>query len=87
MLPCNLSAGSNLRAIATLSEGTNHINVEECARRNIRVLCCPPSDLDGQADLTVALVLLTLRSVVEGAHCLHRNGKVAKQPRTWLTLT
>ena len=69
-----MSSGPNLRAVATLSEDTQHINTEECARRNIRVLCCPPSDLDGQADLTVALILLTLRSVVEGAQaCMFKN--------------
>ena len=62
--------GPNLRAVATLSDDTHHINIEECARRNIRVLCCPPSDLDGQADLTVALILLTLRSVVEGVYAV-----------------
>ena len=70
--------GPNLRAVATLSDDTHHINIEECARRNIRVLCCPPSDLDGQADLTVALILLTLRSVVEGAYAVQVIAKSIK---------
>ncbi|XP_070207725.1 glyoxylate reductase/hydroxypyruvate reductase-like isoform X2 [Littorina saxatilis] len=60
------AAGPNLRAVATISEDTAHIDLEECARRNIRVLCCPLPDLAGQADLTVGLIVLTLRSVSEG---------------------
>lgn len=60
------AAGINLRAVATLSADMRHIDTEECARRNIQVLCCPPPDLDGQADLTVALILLTLRNVAGG---------------------
>ncbi|KAL8571128.1 hypothetical protein ACOMHN_010589 [Nucella lapillus] len=60
------AAGPNLRAVATLSHDNRHIDMGECARRNIKVLCCPPPDLDGQADLTVALILLTLRNVAVG---------------------
>ncbi|XP_076452121.1 glyoxylate reductase/hydroxypyruvate reductase-like [Babylonia areolata] len=60
------AAGSNLRAVATLSEDTHHIDVEECARRSIKVLCCPAPDLESQAELTVALILLTLRNMAEG---------------------
>lgn len=69
------AAGTNLRAVATLSQGTSHIDVEECARRNIRVLNCPPPDISAQADLTVALILLTLRNVTKGPgqyeHMIH----------------
>ncbi|XP_025081193.1 LOW QUALITY PROTEIN: glyoxylate reductase/hydroxypyruvate reductase-like [Pomacea canaliculata] len=61
-------AGSTLRAVATLSATTDHIDKEECARRNIKVLSCPPPDLSAQADLTVALILLTLRNAAEGLH-------------------
>lgn len=62
------AAGPQLRAIATLSETTNHIDVEECARRNIRIHSCTAHDhdLESQADLTIALILLTLRSVAAG---------------------
>lgn len=62
--------GSTLRAVATLSATTDHIDKEECARRNIKVLSCPPPDLSAQADLTVALILLTLRNAAEGEYCL-----------------
>nr|KAG5704751.1 hypothetical protein BaRGS_005207 [Batillaria attramentaria] len=68
--------GPNLRAVATLSEDTSHIDMEECVRRNIQVLCCPPPDVSAQADLTVALILLTLRSVAKGRqqndHLIHQ---------------
>lgn len=54
-------AGSNLKVIATMSVGYEHIDLNECKKRNIRVGYTPEVLTDAVADLTVALTLATTR--------------------------
>ncbi len=62
-----LFSGPCLRAVATMSAVDDHIDVAECGRRGIEVLLCSGQWCEGLADLTIALVQLTLKKSSEGA--------------------
>lgn len=47
-------AGPSLKVIGTLSELCNHIDVDECKRRNIQIITMPSISTEIVADLTVA---------------------------------
>ncbi|CAG5136245.1 unnamed protein product [Candidula unifasciata] len=55
------AAGPGLRVVATISHGTQHIDVKECLKRGIHVITCPKQPTEVLAELTVALVLLTIK--------------------------
>lgn len=59
------SAGTNLKVIGTMSVGFEHIDIDECKRRNIRVGYTPEVLTDATAELTVALLLATSRRLIE----------------------
>lgn len=52
--------------VATLSEDTHHIDVEECQRRGIELVTLPKMSKDTVANLTMGI----LRQTLEGK-CLH----------------
>ena len=58
--------GPRLRVVATMSVGFEHIDVEACKRRGIRVCNTPNVSTDSVAELTVSLLLLTCRRLLEG---------------------
>lgn len=58
--------GPNLKVVATMSVGKDHINERECQRRGIVVANTPDVASDSAADLSVALILMTTRRLVEG---------------------
>ncbi|XP_050411724.1 glyoxylate reductase/hydroxypyruvate reductase [Patella vulgata] len=55
------AAGSNLKVVATMCNSLDDIDVEACNKSGIRVLSCPNLCSEGKADLTVSLMLLTLK--------------------------
>lgn len=59
-------AGPSLRVIGTMSVGYEHIDLEECKRRNISVGFTPDVLTNATAELTVALLLATSRRLKEG---------------------
>ena len=63
-----------------MSVGYEHIDVEECQKRGIVVTNTPNVSTDSVAELTVGLLLLTARRMLEGTsgHFLHINHKMAK---------
>ena len=65
-----LGAGTELKVIATLSVGFDHINIEECKKRGIRVGNTPGVLTDATAELTIALLLATSRRLVEASQQL-----------------
>lgn len=65
-----LEAGNELKVIATLSVGFDHINIEECQKRGIRVGNTAGVLTDATAELTIALLLATSRRLVEASHQL-----------------
>ncbi|XP_071109168.1 glyoxylate reductase/hydroxypyruvate reductase-like [Haliotis cracherodii] len=74
------AAGPSLRAVATMSTMTDHIDVKECNRRGIQVVVSPVQSTQGLADLTLALILLALKTSNEATYldnCNLANGTVS----------
>ncbi|CAG2106304.1 unnamed protein product [Medioppia subpectinata] len=68
------SATESLRMIATISAGYDHIDIEECRRRGIKVGNTPDVLTDAVAELTIALLLATSRRLFEANKAM-RNGE------------
>ncbi|XP_067658654.1 glyoxylate reductase/hydroxypyruvate reductase-like [Haliotis asinina] len=64
------AAGHSLKVIGTMSVGMAHIDTRECAKRGIEVANTPDVASDSAAELTVALLLLTTRRLVEGVEAV-----------------
>lgn len=64
-------AGPNLKVIATMSVGYEHIDLNECKKRKIRVGYTPDVLTDAVADLTIGLLLATTRRLIEGSRDVH----------------
>lgn len=77
------AAGPNLKVVATMSVGKDHINERECQRRGIVVANTPDVASDSAADLTVALILITTRRLVEGIEAV-KNGEWGEWKPMWL---
>ncbi|GFS09072.1 glyoxylate reductase/hydroxypyruvate reductase [Elysia marginata] len=77
------AAGSQLKIVATMSVGYEHIDLHECATRNILVANTPGVSTDSVAELTVALLLLTSRRIAEGVEAV-RNGEWGDWKPHWL---
>ena len=56
---------SNLKFIATMSTGFDHINIEECKRRNIVVSTVPSYGENTVAEHTFALIFAISRRIIE----------------------
>ncbi|KPM04410.1 glyoxylate reductase/hydroxypyruvate reductase-like protein [Sarcoptes scabiei] len=68
------AAGSQLKVISTLSVGYDHIDIEECKKRGIFVGNTPDVLTDAVAELTIALILATIRRLFEANKAL-RSGR------------
>lgn len=77
------AAGPQLRCIATISVGYDHIDVAECRRRNIRIGYTPDILTDATAELTVALLLATSRRLIEANREVHSGGWKSWSP-SWM---
>jgi glyoxylate/hydroxypyruvate reductase len=66
------AAGSQLKAIASFSVGTDHVDRDALKKRNIRLGYTPTALTDAVADLTIMLILMAQRRVGESM------GKVIK---------
>jgi len=62
----NMLPGNQLQVVATMSVGYEHIDVNACKERQIRVCNTPNVSTDSVAELTVSLLLLTSRRLLEG---------------------
>lgn len=71
-------AGPNLKVVATISVGYDHIDVEECRKRGIRIGYTPDILTDATAELTMALLLSTSRRLFEANREVYNGGW-----RTW----
>ncbi|CAD0202447.1 unnamed protein product [Chrysodeixis includens] len=78
------AAGPDLKAVATMSVGYDHIDVDECSRRGIRVGYTPDVLTDATAELTVALLLATARRLPEAQEEARSGGWVSWAPM-WMT--
>ncbi|XP_016987741.1 glyoxylate reductase/hydroxypyruvate reductase-like [Drosophila rhopaloa] len=68
------AAGPQLKCVATISVGYDHIDVEECRKRGIRVGFTPDVLTDATAELTLALLLATNRRLFEANRQVYNGG-------------
>ncbi|XP_021356621.1 glyoxylate reductase/hydroxypyruvate reductase-like isoform X1 [Mizuhopecten yessoensis] len=66
------AAGPSLKVVGTMSVGLEHIDLDECQRRGIKVGHCPNVPNDAVAELTIALLLSAARGLKEGYACTSR---------------
>ena len=66
-----LELAPDLRALSTISVGTDHIDLAAASRRDITVTHTPVLS-DAVADLTLALILMTARRLGEAVHILRQ---------------
>ncbi len=60
------AAGPGLKVVGTVSVGVDHVDLDACRERGVRVTNTPGVLTDATADLTWALILSTVRRVLEG---------------------
>ncbi|KAK3731018.1 hypothetical protein RRG08_066034 [Elysia crispata] len=77
------AAGPQLKIVATMSVGYEHIDLHECSQRNILVANTPGVSTDSVAELTVALLLMTARRLPEGVEAV-KTGKWGDWKPHWL---
>ncbi|GFO08107.1 glyoxylate reductase/hydroxypyruvate reductase [Plakobranchus ocellatus] len=77
------AAGPQLRIVATMSVGYEHIDLQECAKRDILVANTPGVSTDSVAELTVALLLMTARRLSEGVESV-KQGEWGDWRPKWL---
>ncbi|XP_059169331.1 glyoxylate reductase/hydroxypyruvate reductase-like isoform X2 [Physella acuta] len=76
-------AGPSLKVISTMSVGFDHIDLKECAKRNILVGYTPGILTNATAELTVGLLLAASRRFKEGMHAVESGEWGAWKPM-WL---
>lgn len=77
------SAGSNLKVVATMSAGFDHLDVGELKQRGIKIGYTPDILTDSTAELTVALLLATSRRLIEASQEVYNGGWKAWAP-VWM---
>uniref|UniRef100_A0A1I8PU94 Glyoxylate reductase/hydroxypyruvate reductase n=1 Tax=Stomoxys calcitrans TaxID=35570 RepID=A0A1I8PU94_STOCA len=76
-------AGPQLKCIATISVGYEHIDLNECKKRGIRVGYTPDVLTDATAELTLALILATNRRLIEANKEVYNGGWKSWAP-SWM---
>lgn len=77
------AAGPQLKIIATMSVGYEHIDLEACKQRKIAVTNTPNVSTDSVAEVTVSLLLFTTRRLKEGIMAVREQRQPEWRP-TWL---
>ncbi|XP_057322676.1 glyoxylate reductase/hydroxypyruvate reductase-like [Microplitis mediator] len=77
------SAGPQLKVIATMSVGLDHLDLKILKERNIKVGYTPDVLTDATSELTVALLLATSRRIIEAERALRRGEWTSWSP-TWM---
>jgi len=65
-----VECGGDLKVVATMSVGCDHLDVQLLRDRNIRIGYTPDVLTAATADLTVSLLLATSRRILEGNQAL-----------------
>nr|CAI5854509.1 unnamed protein product [Callosobruchus analis] len=73
-------AGKNLKIIATMSVGYDHLDVKEIKKRNVKITYTPDVLTDATAELAVALLLTTSRRLFEANEEARTGGWQAWSP-------
>lgn len=77
------AAGPNLKVVATMSVGVDHLDLKALKARNIFVGYTPGILTPATAELTVALLLTTSRNLIQGNRAIFKDEWKAWGP-TWL---
>lgn len=77
------AAGPQLKVIATMSVGYEHIDLEAAKQKKITVCNTPNVSTDSVAEVTVSLLLITTRRLKEGIAAV-REGKQGEWKPTWM---
>lgn len=77
------AAGPNLKVVSTMSVGYDHVDVKECAKRDVSVGYTPGILTKATAELTIALLLATTRRLKEGIQAVE-NGEWGTWKPMWL---
>lgn len=77
-------AGPQLKAIATMSVGFDHIDIKECKERKIPVSNTPEVSTDSVAELTVTLLLAAGRRLMDAATAIKKGEWVYSWSPLWL---
>ncbi|KAK7093334.1 glyoxylate reductase/hydroxypyruvate reductase-like [Littorina saxatilis] len=77
------AAGPQLQVIASMSVGYEHIDLDACKERNIKVTNTPNVSTDSVAECTVSLLLFVTRRLKEGIQSV-REGRQPEWRPTWL---
>jgi glyoxylate reductase len=78
------AAGERLKLIANFGNGVDNIDVAAAVKRGITVTNTPSVLTEDTADMTMALILATLRRVVDGARLLVEGGQWPGWSPTWM---
>lgn len=78
------AAGPQLKAIATMSVGYEHIDTKECKERNIPVSNTPEVSTDSVAEMTVTLMLAVGRRLIDAAGAIKNGEWVYSWSPLWL---
>ncbi|XP_031550182.1 glyoxylate reductase/hydroxypyruvate reductase-like isoform X2 [Actinia tenebrosa] len=78
------AAGPQLKVVATMSVGYDHVNTKELAKRNLHLGFTPGVLTDATATLNVALLLAVSRRIVEAA-AEAKNGGWGTWKPMWMT--
>jgi len=73
-------AGKNLKIVATMSVGYDHLDINEIKKRGIQIAYTPDILTDATAELTVALLLATSRRLLEASEEAKNGGWKAWSP-------
>jgi len=77
------AAGPSLKVICTMSVGYEHIDLEECKKRNIAVGNTPVISTESVGDFAIALMLAVARRIPEGMRAV-KNGEWGTWVPMWL---
>lgn len=78
------AVGGNLKVVATMSAGYDHVDIPEVRRRGVRVGVSGGATADAVAELTIALLLSLTRRLFEGRKELVEGGWKQWHSWTWL---
>lgn len=66
------AAGPQLKVVASMSVGVDHLDLQALKKRNIKVGYTPGILTDATAELTVALLLATSRRLIEANRAIYK---------------
>ena len=81
-----LDAAPNLKVVANLAVGSDNIDLEDAAKRDVAIGVTPGVLTEATADLTFALILAAARRLPQAAQDVHDGAWQTWEPAGWLGL-